>query len=353
MEEKIIQTLKDLMSFKTIEPNKEEFIKLFNYIKDKTNKELIIKEYDIRDKKAMVISNTEDYNLDVIFATHIDVVPADNYDYLEDEENIYGRGTIDMKGSVAVLLELFNNNVFQNKVALFITSDEEIDGYSTEYLLKKYYAKLAIIPDGGSNFEFIYEEKGLLQLELSLQGKSAHSSQPFNGVNAITNLYDVYLKLIDKYPLPKSKDEYITSINLSKMEGGNANNTVADFAKMTLDIRHTSEILKEDILDYIKKINSEVKINILLKGNVFITDMNNKNIQKYLEVVKSELQRDVKIIGCESTSDAVYFSDKNIPAIIMNPDGYYPHSKKEYVNKNSLLKLYNIYKNFMKEGIYE
>ena len=54
----------------------------------------------------------------------------------EDTENIYGRGTIDMKGSVAVLLELFNNIDTKKKIALFITSDEEQDGNCVYELLK-------------------------------------------------------------------------------------------------------------------------------------------------------------------------------------------------------------------------
>ena len=38
---------------------------------------------------------------------------------------------------------------------------------------------------------------------------------------------------------------------------------------------------------------------------------------------------------------------KNIPTVIMNPVGYYPHNPKEYVNKKSLLDLYNIYMEFI------
>ena len=116
---------------------------------------------------------------------------------------------------------------------------------------------------------------------------------------------------------------------------------------MKLDIRHIAKDKKEDIINYIKEINPDIKIKIILEGSVFKTDIENKEIKKYLNICKKHLKKDIEIIGCESTSDAVYFSNLNIPTIIMNPKGYYPHCENEYVNKDSLVTLYNIYKEFI------
>lgn len=350
METKIINTLKDLMSFKTVKDNKEEFDKLFNYIKNIMPDSLYIKEYNFDGDKALVISNTESKDLDIIFCTHIDVVPASSYDYKEDDTCIYGRGTIDMKGSVAVCLELFKNLETDKKVALFITSDEEIAGEVARKLTLEYNSKLAIVPDGGNDFKLIKEEKGLLQVKIKVKTVSAHSSQPFNGVNAITTLFDVYNKLIEKYPLPTSGEDYRTSINLSKLSGGIANNQVPDYAEMVLDIRHTLDDTKEELINAIKTTNDSIEVEIIGSGSVFKTEIND-DIKKYLDICKNILGRDIEIVGCESTSDAIYFSDKGIPTILMNPDGYYAHCPNEYVTKKSLVQLYEIYKKFIgKEG---
>lgn len=347
MKKEIIEILKKLLSFKTIEGNTEEFTKIFEYIKKYKKDELFYKEYEFKGKKACVIANDEGETFDYIFSTHIDAVPADSYDIQEDQENIYGRGTIDMKGSVAVLLKLFNEIKTDKKIALFITSDEEIDGNCTNELLKVYKTKLGIVPDGGTNFNLIQEEKGLLRLKLSLKTTSAHSSQPFNGVNAITELFKVYEKIIKKYPLPKNETEYITSVNLAKFNGGDALNQVASEAEMYLDIRHIAKDTKEEIIEFIKKINKNVNVEVLLTGDVFETNLNNREIQRYIHVCENVLKRKVKIVGCESTSDAIYFSRLNIPTIIMNPNGYYAHCPNEYVNKESLYDLYKIYKEFI------
>ncbi len=347
---KIINTLKELLKYYTHQDNPEAFEQLFSYIKKHLNSQLYYQEYTFNNKKSLVISNTKEYELDIIFGTHIDVVPIEDYTISEDKENIYGRGTIDMKGSVAVLLELFNNLNTSKKVALFITSDEEIDGNCTKELLKIYHSSLAIIPDGGTNFNLIKEEKGLLQLEVSIQTKSAHSSQPFNGENAIVSLYNIYQSLISKYPLPQSENDYRTSINLSILNGGTANNQVPSKASMVLDIRHIAKDSKKEIIAFIKKLNSKLSLKILLEGPVFKTSLKNDEIQRFINISQQVLKRPIKVLGCESTSDAVYFSEHNIPTIIMNPEGYYAHCQNEYVNKKSLYKLYKIYEKFLESG---
>lgn len=347
MEEQILNTLKKLLDCQTYKDNKKEFQKIFKMIKEDYSTDLYYKKYTFKGKNAVVIANTEETTLDIIFCTHIDVVPATTYAYYEDEENIYGRGTIDMKGSVAVLLEILKHRKTDKKIALFITSDEEEDGNCANELLNRYTSKLAIVPDGGTNFNLIKEEKGLLQLKISIQTIAAHASQPFNGKNAITELFNIYTALIEEYPLPTKEEEYITSINLSILNGGIAKNQVPDEAYMVLDIRHIAKDTKEEIISKIQKINPEAKIEIVVQGPVFQTDLTNPEIKKYLQICKEVLKRPIQIVGCESTSDAVYFSERHIPTIIMNPDGYYAHCPNEYVNKHSLYQLYQIYSKFI------
>lgn len=335
-----------LLSFKTIAENKEEFIKLFDYIKKICNKSLFIKEYEFNGKKSLVIANTTDIDLDIIFCTHVDIVPSENYEIIEDKDNLYGRGTIDMKGSVASCLYLMNHLHTNKKIALFITSDEEIDGTCCIELLKIYNSKFAIVPDGGSNFDLIVEEKGALQLKVVAKGISAHASQPFNGSNAIAKIINLYNKLLEKYPLPKDSSEYKTTINLSKIKGGTQTNCVPDYAEAYFDIRHISTDSTENILKYISEFK-DIKYEILLDGKVFKTDLNNDLVKKYISVCENILGKKINYNGCESTSDAIYFYEKGIPTVIMNPKGYYPHNPKEYVNKNSLITLYKIYAKFI------
>ncbi len=345
----IITILKELMSYQTTDKNELEFEKIFNYIKGEMPEQLKIKEYEFSGKKAIVIANTTSKNLDIVFCTHIDVVPAEKYECIEIEKEIKGRGSFDMKGSVATAIELFKNLNTTKKVALFITSDEEITGNCAKQLLTIYNTDFAIVPDGGKNLQIVKEEKGQLQLEISIKTKSAHASQPYNGENAILVLYGIYQKIIEKYPLPTSSDDYKTSVNLSMIKGGEALNSVAATATMYIDIRHTSEDSKESILNYIKSLNKKLEIKTIHAGSLFKTDLENKNVKKYIEISKKILGKYPEIVSSEATSDAIYFSDKKIPTILTNPSGGYAHAPKEYVEKESLLKMYCIWEEILKE----
>ena len=87
MKEEIINTLKDLLSYKTYEENKKEFDGIFEYIKSKYNN-LYISEYEFNGKKSIVLSNTDSKSFDIIFCGHVDVVHHDTYDYTEVKCNI-------------------------------------------------------------------------------------------------------------------------------------------------------------------------------------------------------------------------------------------------------------------------
>lgn len=347
--ENIIEILKKLMTYQTTEDKTEEMNQIFTYIKTILPKELYITEHEFNSKKAMVIANTKSKKFDIVFCTHIDVVPAEEYKWVETDTEIRGRGSFDMKGSVATCLELFKNLNTKKPVALFITSDEEITGNCAKQLLTIYDTSFAIVPDGGKNLQIVKEEKGQIQLKLSIKTKSAHASQPYNGENAILKLYDIYQELIKKYPLPTSSTDYKTSVNLSMIKGGEALNSVAATASMYLDIRHTSTDTEEKIIQDIQSLNKELKIELIHKGSLFKTDLTNEKVKQYLTISKQILGKNPEIVSSEATSDAIYFSDKNIPTILTNPKGGFAHGPKEYVEKESLYHLYQIWEKVLKE----
>lgn len=342
----IIENAKKLIGFKTIKGNYEEFNNAFDFVKHELNK-YYIKEIFVDNYKNLVVSNTEEKDLDIIFCAHIDVVPMDKYEASICDNKMFGRGSFDMKSQLSVIMSLFKHNESKKKIAFIITSDEEIGGNCCREILKDYNSKLAVIPDAGKNFELVVEEKGLLQLKLIVVGKTAHASEPYKGDNPILKLFDIYNKLVEIYKLPTSEEEFITSINLSKIEGGNAVNMVPLDASMTLDIRYTKDCSKEEIINNIKKIDSSISIEVLDEGPVFKVDEKLPVIEEFLKNAEKILKRKVLIKRCVATSDAIYFSEKNIPTIVMNPIGDYWHGPNEYVLIDSLYSLYEIFKTLL------
>ena len=67
-----------LIKYKTIKNEYKEFDKAYDFIK-KELKNYNIKEHIINNYKNLVISKTQENNLDIIFCAHLDVVPANTY----------------------------------------------------------------------------------------------------------------------------------------------------------------------------------------------------------------------------------------------------------------------------------
>lgn len=343
----IVDILNELIKYKTVYPNYEEVDNCFNYIKSLFNS-LYIKEFSNNDDKSLFISNTKDKKLDILFVGHIDVVAASDKDFIPKiiDNKLYGRGSFDMKGHDAVMISLLKNNKFEKKVGLLLTSDEERGGFNgTKVFLEKYKyrAKIAIVPDAGNRFNVIEEEKGVLQLKVIIPGKSSHASTPYNGDNAIIKAYELYNYLINIYKQPSSDKEFKTSINLAKIEGGDSLNKVPNSCICYYDIRHIHNDSKEDIINNIKRFNNKIKVEVIARGEEFITLKDNEYYEKFINNLSKILNKKVVFSKCNSASDGRFFFKYNIPCILMNASGGNIHSNNEFIKIDSLYKMYEIF----------
>ncbi len=359
--ENILEIVSNLISFKTVYPNNpEEFTKCANYIKNHfKDTNLHIEEFEFNGSPSLVISNHKTKNFDIIFCGHIDVVPApDNlFKIKEDNGILYGRGVSDMKGQVAVMMQIMKDlsqQKIEKKIALFLTSDEERGGFNgTNKLLNEenYSCKVAIVPDGGFNYNLVIEEKGVLQIKITAKGKSSHASEPWNGNNAITKLFDLYAHINSNFPSPKNQNDWKTSFNVGKIEGGDSINKVPNEASMYIDIRHIHSDKMENITNFIKNFDESLNIEILAIGKSFKTNENNTYIKQYIDVCESLLNRKIDIIKLHCASDGRFFTEKNIPCIMMNPEGGNIHCDDEWINLKSLSKLKEIYESYIENFI--
>lgn len=146
------------------------------------------------------------------FNAHYDVVPVsgkwrhDNaFSGAVDRGWIYGRGTADMKGSIAALvlalraLQATGVDPLMNLEVSF-TADEETDsllgaGWFVENApIKPDYA---VVMEGGEGESICCGHNGVTWLEVVVHGKAAHGSQPEMGVNALDKMSALVLALED------------------------------------------------------------------------------------------------------------------------------------------------------------
>lgn len=202
----------------------------------------------IRDGNAVIARTALGRGERVVLAGHLDTVP------LAEEPNLptrlvdgvlWGRGTVDMKGGVAVMLRIAATMPEPSRDVTFIFYDcEEIDGR---------YNGLARVaanrPDLlAADFAVLLEPtygtieggcKGTLRVEITTKGVAAHSARPWKGHNAIHDAAQVLARLgaYQAETLEVDGLEYNEALQAVGISGGVAGNVIPDRCTVTVNYR--------------------------------------------------------------------------------------------------------------------
>jgi succinyl-diaminopimelate desuccinylase len=301
----------------------------------------------------MLISEIGKGNKTLILNGHLDVVAAKEEQFAPQEADgkLYGRGSADMKAAVAAMMltmvELKNKEL-PCKIQLQLVTDEETGGVNcSKYLADENPYGDFVICGEPTNLDIGIHCKGVLQIDIIVNGKSAHGSRPWEGVNAITKAYEIFNN-ISTLPFTTEKSEFYDSpsINLSKIEGGMVYNKVPDCCKLSLDIRFLPEQNVEEILSQIKQISGD---NILVKGygDPVKTRLDNNYVRKLTSSIEKYTCSETKIFGQHGSADTKYFSKYGIPAVEFGPCGGNWHGDEEYVVISSIYTYIEILKDFI------
>jgi len=120
-------------------------------------------------------------NFDILLNGHVDVIPANpaQFTAYEKDGRLYGRGALDMKGTMLTLTDVFCElvNEVPYALGLQIVSDEEIGGYDGVKLQidEGVRANFVIMGEYANDQGVIYNAaRGLCWAEIAFKGKSAH-----------------------------------------------------------------------------------------------------------------------------------------------------------------------------------
>ena len=203
----------------------------------------------LRDGNA-VVASTNSGKPRVLIAGHIDTVPVANnlpsqLHHFEREQVIVGRGSVDMKGGVAVMLKLASELVNPRYDICWIFYDnEEVDSSKNGLgrlaqnhpeLLKGEFAILceptSALVEGGCN--------GTLRALIKTKGVKAHSARPWMGENAIHKATPILQKLSSFEPQTITVDglEYRESLNAVSIKAGIAGNVIPDLCEVEINYR--------------------------------------------------------------------------------------------------------------------
>jgi acetylornithine deacetylase len=170
---------------------------------------------------------------DLVFSTHMDTVPP-FIASSEDADNIYGRGSCDAKGIIVAQIAAAERLRAKNaKIGLLFLVGEERDSQGAKKANHHPPGSRFLINGEPTENKIGRASKGTLRVQLTANGRMAHSAYPHLGESAIEKLVEALHRLL-KMPLPDNPEIGPTTVNVGLIEGGRAPNVIPDFARAEL-----------------------------------------------------------------------------------------------------------------------
>ncbi|MDI6103521.1 succinyl-diaminopimelate desuccinylase [Actinoplanes sp. NEAU-A12] len=200
----------------------------------------------LRDGDAVVARTALGRSTRVVLAGHLDTVPiADNLPVVTDGDLLRGRGTVDMKAGVAVMLQLAAVLESPRHDVTYVFYDHEevaarLNGLGR--LVRNHPEWLA------GDFAILGEPsdgtveggcQGTMRVKITVPGVAAHAARSWRGSNAIHSaggVLDVLRAYVPRQPVVDGL-RYHEGLNAVKIEGGIAGNVIPDLCTVFVNYR--------------------------------------------------------------------------------------------------------------------
>lgn len=363
-EKDVIELTRKLVSFNTVNPPGNE-AEIAHFAGDLLNENgFKIKLIPFEDNRLHLIAEKGcvNDNPPVVFSGHFDTVPLGAKKWIFNPYNgkvvdgrLYGRGSSDMKGGLAAMMIAailaFKNDNQESGVRLIFTSGEELGCQGAEDLIKTYGnigTARGIIIGEPTNNNPVVGHKGGLYLKVSASGKTAHSSMPHLGENAIYKVVRAITK-IEKFSFGVELDDLlgIPSINVGKISGGLNINSVPDYAEFTIDARTTTKLIHADLIERIKcLLGNDLTIETLVDLPAVSTDENNAFVKMVYSVcgISSSVKHFPRSLPYLTDGSVLQPAYGNVPTVIIGPgQPEMAHQTDEFCSTANLERAVKIY----------
>ena len=211
----------------------------------------------------------------IALSGHTDVVPVSGQDWNDDpfemterDNHLYGRGTADMKGFIALALEAAGSvdaARLKRPLYLLLTYDEET-GCQGAMALQERLQAMPMKPEfvligEPTGMQLVTAHKGIQQMVTRVRGKPGHSSRPDLGASAI-EFAARYVSRIGE-ALPQDRDEEfnppVTTFNIGVIKGGEAVNIISEFCELQWEFRHLPAQDPSLIHGELNRLSDEIK----------------------------------------------------------------------------------------------
>ncbi len=369
-----IRLAQELIRFQTIKTNDRGIIKfLIKKLSLIGFKCKIIKSKGLNGKPALnLFAKFGNSRPHINFLGHSDVVLNLNnwsvspFKGVIKKGYLYGRGTQDMKGSIACWISAVSrfvkNKKFKGSLSIIIAADEETSSLGTPAVVKYLRKKkekidFVIVGEPSSNKkvgdEIRIGRRGSMNAKLTVIGKSGHSAFLGSYKNPCTTLAKIIAQLKNvrldygtKYMPPSNLE--ITKINVDNL----SENVIPQLAEAHFNVRFNSiynslslkKKLNKLISSIVKKDKCKYKIIYRVSGEAFYTKPN-KDIQMIKKIIKKTTNTSTKFTCGGGTSDSRFLG--KISRLELGLRNNTIHMINEKTSVSDMKKLTKIYYNIL------
>ncbi|MCH8285572.1 ArgE/DapE family deacylase [candidate division KSB1 bacterium] len=272
---------------------------------------------------------------------------------------VYGRGSQDMKGSIAAMLAavkyITENNVKLNGdlIATFV-ADEEYGSIGSQQIAKQIKADAAIVTEP-TDLQVCLAHKGFYLFEIQTKGRAAHGSRFEEGVDANLHMGRI-LKELDSLSknIKINKDHPLVgppSLHVPLIKGGTQEFIYADNCIIKVERRSIPGEKHEDIVREIAGVvenasASDPDFNAYFKTEIY---RNAYEIAPEAPIAETVAKAASKVTGKPprftghtAWMDSALFAEAGIETVIIGPTGAGLHSSEEWVDIQSVVDLAEI-----------
>jgi acetylornithine deacetylase len=261
----------------------------------------------------------------IVFSTHMDTVPP-FIPSSEDGTRVYGRGSCDAKGIIAVQIAAAERLRAEGiHVGLLFLVGEERDSLGAKVANQQASGCKFLVNGEPTENRIASASKGTLRVNVIAEGRMAHSAYPELGESAIDKLLEA-LNRLRGMKLPVEEGIGPCTLNIGMIEGGRAPNVIPDKARAQLLYRLVgpANALRQEIEQTVRNL---ARVEFVLE----------------IPFVRLRTVDGLPSMVAAFTTDIPWLTNWGQPLLVGPGSIHVAHTDREYVEKKQLSDAVELY----------
>jgi acetylornithine deacetylase len=292
----------------------------------------------------------------LMFCGHTDTVGVEGmsapFDPVDRGGRLYGRGSQDMKGGLAAMIDaariVASGGLAAGRLIVAAIVDEEFASIGADALVSRWRAEGAVVTEP-TDLRIATGHKGFAWFEIETRGRAAHGSRPRDGRDAIMRMGRVLhaLEALDRRLQAKPPHPLLgtASLHASIIDGGAELSSYPDrctlkLERRTLNDEDDASVTREltAVLDRLHHADPEFEgsLRALFSRPAYAIPSSHALVTALRKAMP--LAMDADVVGMSFWTDAAVLGAAGIPSLLFGPGGAGLHSREEYVEIADVLR---------------